>query len=65
MGHIVPADQYAFRRAKSSEGPSSDLDHSAASNGTREETVYVVGLDIAGAFNGAMRQEIIDALSFA
>ena len=64
VSDIMSEDQYAYQRARSTEILLADLDHFVTTSRNKNKTVYLMGLDIAGAFDSAAHQKIIDSLEY-
>ena len=60
----ISCSQYAYQRARSTEILLSDLDHSVTGNVRDKKTTYVVGLDVAGAFDSASLGKLVEALLY-
>ena len=65
MPHVenkISGSQYAYRRARSTEVLLSDLDRYVTDNIAGKKITYVVGLDVAGAFDSASLIKLVEAL---
>ena len=57
----ISCSQYAYQRARRTEVLLSDLDRVVTGNARAEKVTYVVGLDVAGAFDSASPPELVEA----
>ena len=57
-------DQYAYQRSRSTEVMLSDLDRFASENRAKKRYTYIVGLDIAGAFDSASLEKLTETLLY-
>ena len=60
----LPEYQYAYQRLRSTEITPSDLDRFASTDRARGNFVYVVGLDVAGAFDSASLTKLTETLRY-